>query len=125
MTQPSNSAEPDSFLPLRPAVFLILLSLAEAESHGYALAKAVAERSAGSVRLATGPLYRHLKRLLEAGLVGESDWRPAPDQDDERRRYYRLTELGREVLAIEAERMAGLVEATRGLDLPKKPKEAW
>jgi len=120
-----SPAEAESFLPLRPAIFLILLSLAETERHGYALAKAVGERSSGRVRLATGPLYRHLKRLLESGLVEESDERPAADQDDERRRYYRLTELGREVVTLEAERMAELVEATRSLDMPARPGEAW
>ena len=115
----------ESFLPLRPAIFLILLSLAETEHHGYALTKAVDERSGGRVRLATGPLYRHLKRLLESGLVEESDERPAADQDDERRRYYRLTEVGREVVNLEAERMAELVEATRSLDMSARPGEAW
>lgn len=110
-------AEARSFLPLRPAIFLILLSLAEDELHGWAIAKAVRQRSTDAVRLATGPMYRHLKRLLEEGLIEESDRRPGPDEDDERRRYYRLTRLGEEVVALEAERMATLVEATRNLGL--------
>ena len=121
MSQPTKA---ESFLPLRPVIFLILLSLAENEHHGYALAKAVGERSGGRVRLATGPLYRHLKRLLESGLVEESDERPAADQDDERRRYYRLTELGREVVSLEAKRMDELVEATRSLGMPVRQGEA-
>jgi len=90
--------------------------------HGYALAKAVRKRSGGKVRLATGPLYRHLQRLPETALIEESDSRPAPDRDDERRRYYRPTDMGREVVALEAERMAGLVEATRDLELLQKPR---
>lgn len=124
MAQPSGTFSADSYLPLRPAIFLILLTLAEGDRHGYALAKAVGERSGGRVRLATGPLYRHMKRLLEARLVEESDQRPKPEQDDERRRYYRLTGLGREVVAAEAERMEGLVEATRRLKLTERPREA-
>ena len=122
MDAPKNDTPPEDFLPLRPAVFLILLSLAEARRHGYALARAVEARSGGTVKLATGPLYRHLKRMLEAGLVEETDQRPSPDQDDERRRYYRLTELGLEVMALEAKRMAGLVERARELGVPG---EAW
>lgn len=112
--------EPDSFLPLRPAVFLILLALGEGELHGYALAQKVRTRSAGNVRIASGPMYRHLKRLLDAGLIEESDQRPGPEEDDERRRYYGLTKLGRQVLELETERMATMVEAARRL----RPREA-
>ena len=122
MSQAAKPPEAASYLPLRPAIFLILLQLAEGDCHGYALAKAVRERSEDRVRLATGPLYRHMKRLLEARLVEESDRRPTPEQDDERRRYYRLTDLGREVVAMDAERMEGLVEATRRLKLIEKPR---
>ncbi len=113
----SETTQPDSHLPLKPAVFLVLLSLAEEEQHGYALASSVREMSDGKLNLATGPLYRHLRRLLDDGLVEESDRRPAPDQDDRRRRYYRLTELGRDVVAAEAVRMADLVEVSRSLEL--------
>ncbi len=112
-----STTSPDSFLPLRPTIFLVLLSLGESDLHGYAITKAVRAKSAGRVRWATGPMYRHLKRLLDEGLIEESDERPLPEEDDERRRYYRLTELGREVVSLEAERMAGLVEATRDLRL--------
>jgi DNA-binding PadR family transcriptional regulator len=111
----------ESYLPLKPAVFLVLLSLAEEEQHGYALASSVRNLSGGKLRLATGPLYRHLQRLLDDGLVEESDRRPAPDQDDRRRRYYRLTALGRQVVAAEAERMADLVAVSRSLDLVGVP----
>jgi DNA-binding PadR family transcriptional regulator len=113
----NDDARLDGHLPLKPAVFLVLLSLAEQEQHGYALASSVKEMSGGKLRLATGPIYRHLQRLLDDGFVEESDRRPAPDQDDRRRRYYRLTDLGRDVVAAEAERMADLVEVSRSLEL--------
>ncbi len=115
--QSSETTQPDSHLPLKPAVFLVLLALAEEEQHGYALASSVRDLSGGKLKLATGPLYRHLQRLLDDGLVEESDRRPAADQDDRRRRYYRLTELGRDVVAAEAVRMADLVEVSRSLEL--------
>lgn len=117
MSPIQKSPEPESFLPLRPAVFLILLALTDDQLHGYAIAQQVGTTSQGSVRVASGPLYRHLKRLLDADLIEESDQRPDPEKDDERRRYYRLTELGREVVKLEADRMAAMVEAARGLRL--------
>lgn len=117
MSPPSKPPGPESFTPLRPAIFLILLSLGDVELHGYAIAKEVQSRSAGKVRIATGPMYRHLKRLLDAQLIEESDKRPSPEDDDERRRYYRLTEAGRAALMKEADRLAGLVAAARDLRL--------
>lgn len=99
-----------AFLPLRPIEFEILLALADEERHGYAIHKEVARRSAGQVVLEPGTLYRALRRLLESRLVAER--RPAPSED-ERRRTYRLTDLGRRVAAAEAERMAALVSAAR------------
>lgn len=101
--------------PLKPVIFQILLALAEEEQHGYAIMRAIQERSRGAIRLATGPLYRHLKRLLDEGLLEEASSRPSPDEDDERRRYYRLTAEGRAVLAAEGERLAGLVDLSRAL----------
>jgi len=117
MSRQPDRPQPEDFLPLRPAIFLILLALADTTLHGYAIAKEVETRSEGRVRLATGPMYRHLKRLLEEGLVVESEDRPHPEDDDERRRYYRLTDLGTQVVSLEAERMAALVDATRSLRL--------
>lgn len=114
MSCAERSAE--DFLPLKPAVVLILLVLGEGELHGYAIARAVRARSNSRVKLETGPLYRHLKKLLDSGLVVEAKVQ-TPADHDERRRYYRLTQLGREVLALEAERLSGLVEATRQLGL--------
>ncbi len=114
--KPAQEA-PDQHPPLKPVVFLILLALAEQDHHGYAIMRAVRERSHQQVRLETGPLYRHLKRLLDDGLVEESGHRPAPDQDDQRRRYYRLTASGRLALQDEARRLADLVAVTRQLHL--------
>ncbi len=106
----------DGFLPVKPLVYHILLALAEEERHGYAIMQRVRERSENRLRLETGPLYRQLKRLLDEGLVEESEHRPAPDRDDQRRRYYRLTRLGHAVIAAETERMADLVNHARRLE---------
>ena len=104
-------------LPLKPVVLEILLALAAGPLHGYAILRSVRDRTGGVPRLETGPLYRHLARLLDGGLVEETAAPKEPDTYDERRRYYRLTELGREVLRLEGERLLGLVEATRRLGI--------
>src|SRR5688572_18069875 len=104
---------PEAYLPLPPATFHILLALVEDERHGYAIMKEVAERSEGAVRLGPGTLYGALKRLLEAGLVEEGGERAGPDMGDERRRYYRLTELGLSVARAEARRLEAVVRAAR------------
>ena len=109
---------PDEFLPLKPQWFHILLSLASQDQHGYSIMQDVLDRTGGKVRLWPAALYGSLKRMIEAELIEESRKRPAPDQDDERRRYYRLTRLGRQVLAAESQRLEELVrfaQATRGL----------
>lgn len=108
---------PDSerFLPLKPAVLLILVALAETSRHGYGIMLTVRQRSRGAVHLGTGHLYRHLKRLLDDGLAAEDPRARRPD-DDPRRRYYRLTGLGRRVMDAEVARLADLVEHVRGLD---------
>ena len=97
--------ETESFLPLTPAMFHILLALADGEKHGYAILKEVARRTDDKVRLSAGTLYGNLARLEIAGLIAESDRRPEVVLDDERRRYYLLSEFGREVAVAEAERM--------------------
>jgi DNA-binding PadR family transcriptional regulator len=99
----------EDFLPLKPHWFHILLSLAGQEQHGYGIMQEVLERTDGKLRLWPATLYGTLKRLIEAELIEESDDRPAPEADDERRRYYRLTRLGKRVLAAESERLRDLV----------------
>jgi DNA-binding PadR family transcriptional regulator len=105
--------DPQSFLPLKTQWFHIMLSLAGEEQHGYGIMQEVLERSAGKVRLWPATLYGSIKRLMEAGLIQESDERPAPELDDARRRYYRLTALGRRVLDAECDRLQELVSAIR------------
>jgi DNA-binding PadR family transcriptional regulator len=104
---------PESFLPLKPQRFHVLLSLAAQEKHGYGIMQEVLERTEGKVRLWPATLYGTLKRLIEEELIEESEERPARDLDDARRRYYRLTKLGRRVLAAESERLEDLVRAIR------------
>lgn len=103
----------DDFLPLQPAVFHILMALAEDDGHGYAIIQNVADRTAGAVRLSAGTLYRSIQRMLEDGLLVEIDERPDPEEDDERRRYYRITPLGRNVARAEAQRLIDLVKMAR------------
>lgn len=104
---------PDDFLPLTPAMFNILLALADRERHGYDIMREVDERTEGKVRLGPGTLYGSIKRMLGDGLVEELDERPDPELDDERRRYYRLTDFGYRVAVAEAERLAHLVKSAR------------
>ncbi len=104
---------PGTFLPLTPAVFHILVVLAGGEAHGYAIMQEVNKKSGGLVRLGAGTLYGALGRLLEGGLIEESEERPDPEIDDLRRRYYRLTKLGGRVLAAETNRLHDLVRAAR------------
>src|SRR5579862_1460008 len=99
----------DSFLPLKPHWFHVLLSLADQEQHGYGVMQEVLERTGGKVRLWPATLYGTLKRLKDEELIEESGDRPAPELDDARRRYYRLTRLGRRVLAAESARLEELV----------------
>jgi DNA-binding PadR family transcriptional regulator len=99
--------------PLKPAVFQVLLSLAEGEKHGYAVLKDVEEQSGGEVRLSTGTLYAVFKRLLAEGLIAECRNRPPAEEDDQRRRYYRLTPAGRAAAVAEAERMQKLLAQAR------------
>lgn len=104
---------PEELLPLTPAVFHILLSLAEDERHGYSIMQHVAETTEGQVKMGPGTLYGTIKRLLAAKLVEESEERPDPKLDDERRRYYRLTPWGRRVLGAEVARYSKMVKAAR------------
>ena len=117
----ANSHEPNELLPLTPAVFHILLSLAEGERHGYGIMKEVAEFTDDAIRLGPGTLYRSIKKMLADGLIDESGEAPAPELDDQRRRYYRLTDFGLRVTRAEAQRLARLVSISkrrRLLDAP-------
>lgn len=109
--------EVQSFLPLQPATFHILLALADQDRHGYAIIQDVAERTGGAIRLSAGTLYRSIQRMLEHGLIVEPRERPAPEEDDERRRYYRITPLGAAVARSEARRLADLVRMARARGL--------
>jgi DNA-binding PadR family transcriptional regulator len=113
----SSKASPDDLLPLPPAVFHILVSLADSDRHGYAIIQDVAARTDGEVKLGPGTLYRSIQRMLEQDLITETDTRPAPDADDERRRYYRITPFGRQVARAEAERLSSLVKLARATGL--------
>jgi len=117
-----NKAEP--FGPLTPAMFHVLLALAGEDLHGYAILKEVELRTGGKVRLSTGTLYGIIKRLLGDGLIAELRTRPAESEDDERRRYYRLTPKGRHVAATEAERMDEILSVARSRNLLKKARLA-
>jgi len=99
--------------PLTPAVFHVLLALADGERHGYAIMQEVAESTGGRIRMGPGTLYGTIKRLLEARMIEESDERPDPDLDDERRRYYRLTALGQRAVRAEAQRYAEMAQIAR------------
>jgi DNA-binding PadR family transcriptional regulator len=109
MAQPDTS----SFLPLPAATFHILLAVADEDRHGYAIIQDVAARTDGELRLSAGTLYRSIQRMLDQGLIVEPRERPLPQLDDERRRYYRITPLGRAVAEAESRRMAQLVRMAR------------
>jgi DNA-binding PadR family transcriptional regulator len=100
---------PESFLPLKPHWFHVMLSLVGEEQHGYGIMQEVLARTGGKVRLWPATLYGTLKRLIDADLIEESGGRPEPDLDDARRRYYRLTRLGRRVIEAESRRLEELV----------------
>jgi DNA-binding PadR family transcriptional regulator len=105
----ARTSSPDSFLPLKTNWFHILLSLSDQEQHGYGIMQEVLDRTGGKVRLWPATLYGTLRTLMEADLIAESTQRPSAELDDARRRYYRLTALGRKVLAGESARLRELV----------------
>jgi len=109
-----TAPEPSAFLPLPLATFHILLALADGDRHGYAILLEVERRTGGELKLSAGTLYRSIQRMLEQGLITETRERPAPELDDERRRYYRITPFGVEVARAEARRLAALVRLARG-----------
>jgi DNA-binding PadR family transcriptional regulator len=105
--------EIEDLLPLPEATFHILMAVAEDDRHGYAIIQEVATRTNGGLKLSPGTLYRSIQRMLEQGLIQETAERPAPELDDERRRYYRITSFGRAVAKAEARRLAQLVKLAR------------
>ena len=109
----ARDPDPASFLPLPPATFHILLAVADEDRHGYAIIQDVAARTGNELRLSAGTLYRSVQRMLEQGLIVEPRERPEPAIDDERRRYYRITEFGRKVAEVEARRLSQLVRMAR------------
>ncbi len=107
----------EDLLPLSPAVFHILLALADGERHGYAIMREVSEQTAGKMRLGPGTLYGSIRRMLSDGMIEESEARPDPALDDERRRYYRLTPYGRRVAEAEAARLQALTRTAQARGL--------
>jgi len=115
-----SKKDPAGFLPLHQNWFHILLSLVGAEQHGYGIMQDVLERTGGGVRIWPATLYGTLARLISEGLIEESDERPAPELDDARRRYYRLTRFGKRVLDLECERLEGMLRMAQ-----RKRQEAF
>lgn len=107
-------SDPQAFLPLTPAVFHILLALADGERHGYSIMREVEVYTNGQLKLGATTLYRSIRQMLASGLIVESDERPDPALDDERRRYYRLSDLGRQVALAEMQRLDRLMAVARG-----------
>lgn len=120
----AGPASPVNFLPLTPAVFYILLVLAEGDRHGYAIMQEATKRSEGALRLGPGTLYAAISRLLNDGLIVELEERPAPELDDSRRRYYRLSDRGSQALAAEAQRLGELARLARSTRALRELKHA-
>ncbi len=112
-----TAQKPESHLPLTPTVFHILLALADEDRHGYGIIQEVKLRTQDKVHLMAGTLYGAIKRLLERGLITETDERPDPELDDERRRYYRLTDFGQRVLTAEVARLEEQIQQARNKQL--------
>lgn len=117
-----TASNPKTSPSLTPAAFHIMLVLADGENHGYAIMREVSEHTDGKMRLGPGSLYGTIKRMLADGWIEESDERPDPEMDDERRRYYRLTGVGRKLVQAEAERLEQLVNIARGKKLLRTSK---
>ena len=107
---PESKPDPETLLPLQSATFHILMSLAEEDRHGYGIMQDVAVRTSGGLKLSAGTLYRSIQRMLEQGLLTETQERPDPALDDERRRYYRITRFGRSVARAETSRLVELIK---------------
>ncbi len=114
MSPSTSPKQPELLLPLSVPVLHILLTLSDCELHGYGIIRDIETRTRGEVTLSTSTLYGAIKRMMRDGLIEESDFRPDPELDDERRRYYRISDFGREVAALEAQRIERLAEMIRG-----------
>ena len=112
-----KSRNPDDLLPLTPGMFHVLIALADGEKHGYAIIKEVARRTDGAIRVSAGTLYTLIRRFVQDGVIAESDHRPEAALDDERRRYYRITDFGRDVAKAEAARMESTLSMARAKHL--------
>jgi DNA-binding PadR family transcriptional regulator len=113
----SSKSDPHDLLPLAPAAFHILVAVADQDRHGYAIMQDVAARTDGALKLSPGTLYGSIRRMLEDGLIVELSDRQRPDEDDERRRYYRITAFGRSVAQAEATRLATLLRQAKAVGL--------
>jgi DNA-binding PadR family transcriptional regulator len=109
----SHAPDPAALLPLPPSTLYILIALADEDRHGYAIIQEVASRTRGRTKLSAGTLYRSIQRMLEDGLIVETRERPAPEDDDERRRYYRITPFGNAVASAETRRLGEIVRLAR------------
>jgi DNA-binding PadR family transcriptional regulator len=118
----AHDRDPASLLPLTPAMFHVLLAMADEPRHGYAIIKDVSVRTNGRVELGTGTLYGIVKRLLAEGLAVEHRTRPSASEDDERRKYYRLTPFGKRVVTAETERLEAMVSAARSTQVLRKSR---
>lgn len=112
---PLTDRDPEAMLPLTPAVFHILLALADGERHGYSIMQEIAAQTQGKFRIGPTTLYRSIKQMLEASLIVETDERPDPALDDERRRYYRLTTFGKRVALAEIQRFERTIALAQSL----------
>jgi DNA-binding PadR family transcriptional regulator len=112
-----STPDPHELLPLAPAMFHILVAVADQDRHGYAIMQDVAARTDGALKLSPGTLYGSIKRMLDEGLIVEVSRRPRADEDDERRRYYRITPFGKAVAQAEASRLAALLRQARAVGL--------
>ncbi len=115
--------DPQELLPLTPSMFEVLIALADGEKHGYAIIKEVNRRTGGRVALSAGTLYTIIRRFADEGIIEEAAERPDPALDDERRRYYRLTDFGRAVARAEAERMETALRMARAKELIPRPRQ--
>jgi DNA-binding PadR family transcriptional regulator len=109
----SDNPAVETLLPLPPATFHILMAVADEERHGYAIIQEISSRTNGALRMSAGTLYRSIQRMIEQDLIVEVHERPAPELDDERRRYYRISKFGETVARAETRRLQGLVRLAR------------